>query len=618
MGGLSDCAGRASELVRFTERTAIPSRYVAERNLFDLCEALIAVRDGSTPNVDLVVWPAGLDRSVLPRLHLSVRTRNALHLAGLNRGDGPLTVQDVLHLRNFGRTSLRDLLFRLEEFLNQCIRSGAPKSDQPCHPLEETSPRLPCESPSRIEQPLSPWDRAGGLLAPLLAAGEELYGPKSLLSVLHPDLVRLASKMGMSPDLESVRVQDLIDGIKGLAAVASERLSFVLQDASIAERAIVEHRLFGSPPKSLKDVGLMVGVTRERIRQVQTRLEPKVRNAIGKEFEVLASLEKERFGSLAAESEVRNRIEELLPSELPLAKRFLREALIAEMGYSLEDGVFFDSNVARLVEHIASVAKARADDVGLVKEEQLITEVPGGWRQYWPWLRQRCGLCGLYGSLGIRTSSKARAKAALISIGRAATREEVGRICGLDEARLSATLSSISSVVRASKDRWGLIEWVDDEYDGIVGEIIQRIEEDGGATTTERLMAELPAKFGVSPISVRAHMQTPKFMIRDGFISLASSSSVQLRPLDDVIGGRDLTGNPFWTFVVEDRFLEGYSVTGVPPEFAKALGCEADGAVERAHRESARVPGSLNGLATRINHRCIAGLPHRTAQAAPT
>ena len=126
---------------------------------------------------------------------------------------------------------------------------------------------------------------------------------------------------------------------------------------------------------------------------------------------------------------------------------------------------------------------------------------------------------------------------------------------------------------------WGLKELVDNEYHGIVGEIIQRIEEDVGATTTERLLTELPSKFGVKPVSVRAYMQTPKFVIHDEWISMANSSSLQLRQLDDVIDGRDRDGNPFWTFAVDARFFEGYSVTGIPPEFAKALGCEPDGAV---------------------------------------
>ena len=561
-----------------TDWAPMPSRYAAEDHLSHLREALTAVRHGSKAEMDHVVWPAGLNRSLLPRLRLAVRTRNALGGSGLMEGDGPLTVQDVLRLQNFGQTSLRDLLFTLEAFLNQCIRNGPTDSDQHGHRPHETSPPPPGASRSQLEHPPSSWERTGRLLAPLLAAGAELYGTKSLVSALHPDFVRLASRMGISSDLEAVRVLDLVDGTNGLASVVSDRLALLVQDASVAQRTVLEHRILGSPPKTLEEVGLIVGVTRERIRQIQKRLEWKVRNALGKELEILASVAKERFGSLAVETEFEDRIKDLLPAEPPSAKRLFRQALIAEMGYSLEDGVFFDSHVARIVEHLASVAQTRADDVGLVEEEQLIAEVPREWRQSWPWLRDRCGLHDMYGSLGIRASTKARAKAALISIARPATRNEIGRVCGLDETRVGATLSNVPSVVRSSKDQWGLREWVDDEYDGIVGEIVQRIEEDGGSTTTERLLTELPAKFGVNPMSVRAYMQTPKFVIRDGSISLASSSSVQLRHLDDVIDGRDRAGNPFWTFVVEARYLEGYSVTGVSPEFAKALGCEADSA----------------------------------------
>ena len=555
-----------------------PSRQDAERHLFDIREALIEARGGSMPNLDLVVWPAGLDRSILPQLPLSVRTRNALHFSGQDEGDDPLTVQDVLRIRNFGRTSLRDLLYRLEEFLVRCTRNAIAESHPPAQQRAGISLRTPSEAPTKVEQPLSSWERAGRLLAPVLAAAEELYGHHDLLSSLRPDLGRLASKLGLATDLETIRVQDLVNGVRGLATVASKRLASVLNDTSVAERAVVEHRLSGSPRSSLREVGLMVGVTRERIRQVQMRLEPRLRTAIGKELTILASLEKERFGSLAEENVLGNRLEQILPFEHQLGKKYFREALISEMGYTLEDGVFFDTNVSRLVDHIASVVRTRADDVGLVAEEQLIVAVPDGWRSYWPWLRRRCGLSDLFGSLGVRASSKAKAKAALISIGRPATRGEIGRICGLDEVQVGTTLSNIPSVVRATKDEWGLKEWVDDEYDGVVGEIIQRIEEDGGATTTARLLTELPAKFGVSPLSVRAHMQTPKFVIRGGSISLASYSSVQLRTLDDVIAGRDAAGNPFWTFIVENRILEGHSVTGVPPEFANALGCEADAA----------------------------------------
>ena len=115
-------------------------------------------------------------------------------------------------------------------------------------------------------------------------------------------------------------------------------------------------------------------------------------------------------------------------------------------------------------------------------------------------------------------------------------------------------------------------------------------------------------------MSVRAYMQTPKFVIRDGWVSLANTSSIQLRDLDDVIDGRDHGGAPYWTFAVEDRFFDGYSVTGVPPEFAKALGCAPD-AGERVRIDN--LPGcarSVDQVASRLDDRCIAGVSRRAAR----
>ena len=219
-----------------------------------------------------------------------------------------------------------------------------------------------------------------------------------------------------------------------------------------------------------------------------------------------------------------------------------------------------------------------ADDAGLVDESSLRSCLPNeDWQPHWPLLLPHTGLHQLHGSVTLRNSAKARAKSALVSIGRAASLEEIATVCGLSERQVAGAFSNIPSVVRATKDMWALKEWVDDEYEGIVAEIIQRIEEDGGSTTTERLLKELPEKFHVSAVSVRAYMQTQKFLVRDGRISLANVSSLELRQLDDAIHGRDANGAPYWTFAVESRFFEGYSVTGVPPEFARALGCDPDG-----------------------------------------
>ena len=474
-----------------------------------------------------------------------------------------------MRLPNFGRKSLTDLLLGLETFLNQRIRD--PASSEPTPDGRATSP--PIEELRRAE-----WERTGEVLAPLLAAAIEIYGASSLTAALHPSFVGLASKLGITSDVEGIALRELVSETDGPAVTVMGRLDSVLENTSVAERATLQHRILGEPPKTLEDVGERVGVTRERIRQVQVKLDRKIRAALGQELTIIASVLKEHFAHIAWESDLEDRIEALMSAEPGLSKRVFRHALISKLGFTLEDGVYFDRRVHQFISKLGTLARGLADDVGLVEESRLVSELPfEDWQQFWPWLCARRGFHNLFGILSIRDSTKARTKAALLSIGRPATRAEIGQLCGVEETRVGAHLSNVPSVVRADKDRWGLREWIDDEYDGIVGEILQRIDEDGGATTTERLLRELPSKFNVSPGSVRAYMQSPKFQVRDGWISVARVSSLQLRSLDDVIDARDPTGAPYWTFEVEQRFLDGFSLTGVPPEFAKELGCEPDG-----------------------------------------
>ena len=384
--------------------------------------------------------------------------------------------------------------------------------------------------------------------------------------------------MTISTELEAIAIESLTTGVRGPISVAVERLETTLLAMTPARQIVVEHRLLREPKTTLEKVGSLVGVTRERIRQLQVKLEPRIAQAMGPEMRLVASVLREELDPIVEEQVFDRRIDSTLGAGTGSAERLFRQAVIAEMGYSRKQGTYMDDQAQSVIARIRSQARGLVDDAGLVDEPSLRAVLPNeDWQRHWLLLLGHTGLHHLHGSLALRNSAKARAKSALLSIGRAATREDIAAVCGLSATQVSGAFSNIPSVIRASKDGWALAEWVDDEYEGIVAEIIQRIEEDGGSTTSKRLLTELPEKFDVSAKSVYAYMQTPRFLIRDGRVSLANVSSLQLRPLDDTIHGRDANGAPYWTFAVESRFFEGYSVTGVPPEFAKALGCEPDG-----------------------------------------
>ena len=106
-----------------------PSREAAQRHLLDLQDALEAIRTDDVLGMGTMAWPPGLDRAILNELPLETGTRFRLVHARLVQGDTALSVYELLRLTNFGRKSLAELLFAVEEFLNECIRNGL--SDSP-------------------------------------------------------------------------------------------------------------------------------------------------------------------------------------------------------------------------------------------------------------------------------------------------------------------------------------------------------------------------------------------------------------------------------------------------------------------------------------------------------
>lgn len=562
-----------------------PSQVWARRYLAQLEPALQSVREGTHPSLTAVVWPGGLDRSLLPEMGLTVRVWNCLNQARLVSGHSPLVADALLRIPNFGRSSLVDLVLAVEKYLVDCtLVLGNPESEGASSDTSTAAAETPTSSVASLDllgTSSERWSLATEGLRSLLATSADVLGTPTLADALRPDLVRLASKMGIGDSLRSVALHEAMLGTTSLPVIVSRRLGKTLNSFTERERAVVQTRLVQVPPATLEEVGVRIGVTRERTRQIQAKLKPKIEQALGAELSVIASTLREHLDPLVPADELERRIDQIIPDPSGTVTTIFRNALTHAMGFTLNDGVYINEQAAQVIRSLRSHARELADDAGLVQELDLLGDLPDKkWHRFWPWLRRRSALHSFHGSLALRDSAKARTKAALLSIGRPATKEEIGALCGFDPKQVGSYLSNVPSVVRADPERFGLRDWVEDEYDGIVGEIIQRIEEDGGVTTTERLLREIPSKFNVSPVSVQLYMRTPRFEIRNGSISLASPSSIRLRNLDDVVHGHDEGGAPFWTFLVEDRYFQGYSVVGIPPEFAKALGCAPDSGVD--------------------------------------
>ena len=81
--------------------------------------------------------------------------------------------------------------------------------------------------------------------------------------------------LGMLPDNESCVENNLID--KQFADSIRSEMEILKADMDEKERDIVDNRLFTEEPQSLNDIGARHGVSRERIRQIETKLKDKIK-----------------------------------------------------------------------------------------------------------------------------------------------------------------------------------------------------------------------------------------------------------------------------------------------------------------------------------------------------
>ena len=555
-------------------------------------DALVALASPSKahnhtgPPEELVVIPTRVDILRLLGFPLRRRTRNcirrAIHAETLQEGK-PVTVGQLLSLRSFGIRSLLDLMCIVEAALNTELLLPPPRGSSPAVATSSATKTALPDPPD----PLSiAWDSATVVFKRLLVAASEINGAQTLADALNCDLGVLASTLGMADHLSGIAIGDLT-GEPALAHEALTALNELWGSLTPIEQSILENRLLTAEPLTLEELGRTAGLTRERIRQIEKSVESRLNHpsitgpAVKCWIGVLAALIGRQLGPITKPNNLEECIAATFPtdsnsedSESTIAE-MARHLLEQELGYSCNDCLCVSEDTITVAKDLKDTAISVADEIGLLDESVLQASLPDEtWLPYWDQLLKQIGLYRLCNHLALRDTSKAKAKAALLAIGHPATKEEIGDLSGLRPDRAGAQLSLLPGVVRADKKRWGLAEWVDDEYEGIPAEIIQRINEDGGTTRLNRLLEEIPRMFGVSVNSVRAYLDTPAFRVDHGWVSMADKPEAHLGLLEDVIDGYDENGDPYWTFEIEDRHLNGYSIHGVPGEVASALGCE--------------------------------------------
>lgn len=301
----------------------------------------------------------------------------------------------------------------------------------------------------------------------------------------------------------------------------SEVVQQLLNNLNDREIDVLTARLWSWNPSTLEAIAGRFEVTRERVRQIQSKAQAKLRSsftdAADRSVAWYANEVAYRLGPylpLRLAEEVLASIGVNLPSLesqvlLYLAGPYalqsngwlenvqLSGASLAARAVDLELNVCATPNTSALLDALQKVnIKSEA------AEEYLSTQA--SLKQFDnTWVRW----CG--GAID-------KAHTALSFFGESATAETINELIGEGHsvATLKNGMSSDSRFLRTGKRTWGLREWGVEEYSGIVEEILERIDAAGGTIGTDELTKAMVSTFpDIAENSVKIYLSTLAFIV---------------------------------------------------------------------------------------------------------
>lgn len=309
---------------------------------------------------------------------------------------------------------------------------------------------------------------------------------------------------------------------------AATLLEQCVGDLDKRAQQILARRFFAERPETLDELGTSLGVTRERVRQIEAKARA---NMVG-------FLEPGEALELISAS-VRKVVETVLPLDdlLALVPALARE--VEAVGqpawrvldrlddeYEIEDGWCAAPSMvgaqtvtlARLQELANQYGVVQIDDLEPLNHHLTDTST-----MHRAWL-DFCGYV-LYGEyVFTRTQSLADRAAAVLSVEAIAiSAQGILDRMGIERnlGSLKNAMSSDQRFERVDRDQWALSEWGMESYVGVRGLVKQELTRGGGKLELEALIQSITGKYSVSASSVIAYASAAPFEVRDGVVRVA-------------------------------------------------------------------------------------------------
>lgn len=388
---------------------------------------------------------------------------------------------------------------------------------------------------------------------------------------------RLLAETGLDGAVHAIALDEAADSVVKRLEVGTAFEAF-MQSLDARRQVIALRRTYADHPEILEELGTEFGVTRERARQLETDVRQAFSDFAGIRFMQSAIRLRQTLPQVICEERLTRILDRLVEQATPDTRTAAKVALLQHIGYEKVGALelwasrAFRASVNDLQERAADFA----DEHGVVDESRLRESLGVGPDKTWVSLTKAAGLKRVLGHFVIRDTREARLYLALRLFSKPATKEELAERTDLDVRSVAAALSANHSFVRITKDTWGLPGWTDDPYDGVVGEILQRIEAGGGQASVQHLLTEIPDRFGVSPATVHTYLATPKFSVDGDVVRISETVDVDVTPLSslrEVVWTKD--GQPVLRVTLAPIHLDGYSIK-VPAAAAMHLGVGPD------------------------------------------
>ncbi len=323
------------------------------------------------------------------------------------------------------------------------------------------------------------------------------------------------------------------------------RIVRLLDELSERDRVLLGRRVWpASSSWTLEQVGNEVGLTRERVRQIEGMVVSSFRHRITSDEYRYVSFRaaelRRRLGSVAPMADKRTeKTVKWATRDVPTSKRQLAFDLLLWLAgpYTMSDGWW--RHAADAPQMNGNDLRDRASESGFISDDSVASLLEEfGVRDCYraEWIGAFAGFRRVEGGwLDSAGSIIDQSLRYLAYRGVPMPVEEILEGIGRTEASTRSVrhrLFEDSRAMRVSKSEIGLTEWGHNEYTSLADEMLEELEREGGRMPLDRMIERLVEQFGVSPNSVRMYAGRPLFLLdADGWI--------QVRPADKPYEVRD-------------------------------------------------------------------------------